>query len=121
MKISCTIIRKDEDLRKPLGHWFEIVEKALGFLDVDSEFPESESLKLLAEFSKDRSFEFVKESLANYDFNPDKIRVRYRSRPIAHIGSTSREIAVPRCPIFIGRSLIASKPISKVYSLPLLN
>ncbi|MFT5716326.1 MAG: hypothetical protein ACI9T7_000501 [Oleiphilaceae bacterium] len=119
MKLSCTIIRKDDDLREPLGHWLEVAGGALECLNIDSEFPESESLKLLTKFSKGRVLLFVNEALVNSGWNPEKTRVKYHSIPAAYVDCTPRESAIPLFPIFIGCSLIASKPISKVYLLPL--
>jgi len=108
MHLLCTTITTDEALKRK-GNWLEI---AIGML---------ECLNRLPTFTESRTLKLVKRSIINSVWSQDKTPLKYNLRSTAYVDWTPKESKVPLFPIFIGCSLIASKPVSKVYSLPLLN
>ncbi|WP_019441746.1 hypothetical protein [Moritella marina] len=106
----CTIIRIDGGLKKRVTG-LEMLIKAQECLNSLSAY--------LTDFSKVRTHDLVKRSVNTWSQN--KTPLKYNLKYTAYVDWIPKESKVPLFPILIGCSVIASKSVSKIYVLPLLN
>lgn len=109
----CSIRRADEDL-KPRKNWLDILIEGEELLAKSEEFFNSLPTYLTG-FSRSRVKCYVKCSVQTWLLNKRPIKSATCANWIP------KESEVPSFPILVGCSVIASKSVSKIYVLPLLN